>query len=68
MYRKIRNNDKVIFQATAHGTLTKPLVTSKETISSTGKTLNTSFILVAQVKEEKIVYEQAVWDQLEVFQ
>lgn len=68
VHRTIKNNDTVIFQATAHGTFTKPLVTPKETISPTGKKLKIPFILITQVRDEKVIYEQVVWDQLEVFQ
>lgn len=64
----IAQGDTVVFQATASGTFTQPLVTPTETIPPTGKQAQSPFVLIAQVRRGKIVREQTVWNQLEVFQ
>jgi predicted ester cyclase len=66
--RVIAQGDMVVFQATASATFTQPLVTPTETIPPTGKQSHSPFVLIAQVRSGKIVHEQTVWNQLEVFQ
>lgn len=66
--RVIAQGDTVVFQATASGTFTQPLVTPTETIPPTGKPAQGPFVLIAQVRSGQIVREQTVWNQLEVFQ
>ncbi|HBY94174.1 MAG TPA: hypothetical protein DEP84_09465 [Chloroflexi bacterium] len=66
--RVIAQGDTVAFQATASATLTQPLVTPTGTIPPTGKQAHSPFVLIAQVRNGKIVREQTVWNQLEVFQ
>jgi steroid delta-isomerase-like uncharacterized protein len=64
----IAQGDTVVFQITTSGTFTRPLVTPAETIPPTGKQVNAPMVLIAQVRDGKVVREQTVWNQLEVFQ
>lgn len=64
----IAQDDTVVFQAIVSGTFTQPLVTPTDTIPPTGKQGQSPFVLIAQVSSGKIVREQTVWNQLEVFQ
>lgn len=64
----ITQDDTVVFQITTSGTFTQPLVTPEGTIPPTGKQVNAPMVLIAQVRDGKIVREQTVWNQLEVFQ
>lgn len=66
--RVIAQGDTVVFQATASATFTEPLVTPTETIPPTDKHSHSPLVLIAQVRNGKVVREQTVWNQLEVFQ
>jgi predicted ester cyclase len=59
--------NQVVFQALASATMKKPLVTPQQTYPGTGKSGKTPFVMLVEIKDGKIVREQTVWNQLEVF-
>jgi hypothetical protein len=61
------NGASVAFQASVTATFDNPLVTPEGTIPPTGRTGTIPFILICEVKDDKIVTEQIVWDELEFF-
>lgn len=66
----IVNDNTVVFQASVSGTMHHDLVTPNGIIPATGKpdtTVPVPFVLIAQVRDGKVVREQTVWNQLEVF-
>ena len=68
IHHVIADGDWIAFVCTASSTLSRPLVTPTVTFPATGKSAKTPFVLIAHVKDGKIVAEQTVWNQLEVFQ
>ena len=68
VHRVIGDADWITFVCTASATLSRTLITPAATFPGTGKSAQTPFVLIAQVKDGKIVAEQTVWNQLEVFQ
>jgi ketosteroid isomerase-like protein len=67
--RVIAEGNTAVFQCTAGATLTHPLVTPAATFPATGKGgPAVPFVLIVDLKDGKIVREETVWNQLEVFQ
>jgi steroid delta-isomerase-like uncharacterized protein len=65
VHRVIANDEAVVVQWTGIGTFTAPLATaSGQTIPPTGKRASVPGVLLAEVKNGKIVKEQTFWDQV----
>jgi len=63
----IAQGNWVVFKMVTSATLTRPLVTPQQSFPATGKSIKIPFVLLVEVKDGKIVREQVMWDQLEVF-
>lgn len=61
------NGSSVAFQASVTATFDNPLVTPDGTIPPTGRTATVPFVLICEVSDNRIVKEQVVWDELELF-
>ena len=63
----IAQGNLVAIHTLTSATLQKPLVTPQQTFPATGKSGKTPFVMIAEIKDGKIVCEQTLWNQLEVF-
>ena len=64
--RTVMNGDVMVYQWMASGTHNGPLVTPTGTIPATGKFGGSPGVLIAVVKDGKIVREETYWNQLEL--
>lgn len=66
--RTFVHGDTVALDATATGTFDGPLPTPNGVVPPTGRKGGIRIVLIAQVRDGRIVREQTVWNQLDLFQ
>jgi steroid delta-isomerase-like uncharacterized protein len=66
--RVIAQGDTVVLDAFASGTFTRPLATPDGMVPPNGRPGGVRLVLIALVRNGKIVHEQTVWNQLDLFQ
>jgi predicted ester cyclase len=65
--RVVVQGDTVVLDGYASGTFSKPLATPNGVLKPTGKHGGIRIVLIAQIENGKIVREQTVWNQLDLF-
>ena len=66
--RTIVQGDTVVLDGTVGGTLTAPLASPNGVIPPNGRKGGVRIVLIAEVRDGKIVREQTVWNQLDLLQ
>lgn len=66
--RTFVQGDTVVFDGTAGGTFDGPLATPAGVVPPNGRSGKVRIVLIAQVRDGKVVREQTVWNQLDLFQ
>lgn len=66
--RVVVQGSTVVLDATASGTFDGPLASPQGTIPPNGKKGSVRIVLLAEVENGRLVREQTVWNQLDLFQ
>jgi len=65
--RVVVQGDTVVLDGTATGTFTAPLATPNGVVAPNGRRGEIRIVLIARIRDGKIVHEQTVWNQLDLF-
>jgi predicted ester cyclase len=66
--RSIVQGDTVVLDGSAAGTFDGPLHSPAGVIAPNGRTGSVRIVLIAEVRDGRLVREQTVWNQLDLFQ
>ena len=66
--RIVVQGNTVVLDGTAEGTFDRPLHSPQGVIQPNGRKGGVRIVLIAEIRDERIVHEQTVWNQLDLFQ